>query len=61
MTSVVLYNQIKEALVRQRQVIASSPQTASKLVEDLGIGDLYIESKKVKVAPKKIAARKIAS
>ncbi|SDG72327.1 hypothetical protein [Chitinophaga filiformis] len=31
-----------------------------KLVEDLGIGDLYIEGKKAKAAPKKLTTKKAA-
>jgi hypothetical protein len=40
MTSVALYQHIKDALVKQRAEISASPKAATKLINDLGIRDL---------------------
>lgn len=56
MNSVILYKQIKDALIKQRADIMASPEFASKLIDDLGIRDLLVP--KVKKSGTKAVAKK---
>lgn len=53
------YKQIKAALIKQRADIIASPELASKLIDDLGIRDLFVP--KVKKTATKAVAKKAAS
>lgn len=59
MNSVTLYKQIKDALIKQRADIIASPEYASKLIDDLGIRDLFVP--KVKKTATKAVAKKTVS